>query len=108
MASSPRSASGSATRTRARHRREGSGSGPARSDPTDYASRSAMRRTPSTEVVVAERERQPGVAGRAERLAGNDRDLGLLEQHLAELERGRAACGRAISRPSTPSNDGKQ
>ena len=60
------------------------------------------------EVVVAERERQPGVAGRAERLAGHDRDLGHLEQQLAQLERVVRACGRAISRPSTPSNDGKQ
>ena len=71
-------------------------------------SRSAMRRDALAEVVVAERERQPRVAGRAERLAGHDRDLGLVEQQLAQLERGRAACGPPISRPSTPSNDGKQ
>ena len=39
------------------------------------------------EIVVTEREGKPRVAGRAERLAGDDRDLGHVEQHLAELER---------------------
>ena len=56
--------------------------------------KSAMRRDALAEVVVAEREREPGVAGRAERLAGHDRDLGLVEQHLAQLERGRRRRGR--------------
>ena len=56
------------------------------------------------EVVVAEREREPRVAGRAERLAGHDRDLRLLEQHLAQLERRAAACdrrSRGRARPRT-------
>src|SRR4029450_1113544 len=40
------------------------------------------------EVVVAEGERQAGIAGRAEGLAGHDRDPGVVEQHLAQLDGG--------------------
>ena len=49
---------------------------------------------PFDERVVAERERQPRVARRAERLARHDRDLRLLEEDLAELETRGAACAR--------------
>src|SRR5712692_7217705 len=41
------------------------------------------------EVFVAERERHPGVPGRAERLAGDHRHFRLVEGELAELEAGR-------------------
>ena len=61
-----------------------------------------MRRHALAEVVVAEGEREAGVAGRAERLAGDDRHLGLVEHDVGQLERGRSACGRGSSRPSTP------
>jgi general nucleoside transport system permease protein len=50
------------------------------------------------EVVVAERVGQPGVPGRAERLARYQRHLGLLEEHLGELEGGVDPCRPATSR----------
>ena len=46
-----------------------------------------MRWTPSSMSSSDERERQARVPGRAEGLAGDDRDLGLVEQHLGELDR---------------------
>ena len=55
-----------------------------------------MRRHALAEVVVAEGERQAGVAGGVERLAGHDRHLGLVEQHAAQLD----GVGRA-SRPGS-------
>ena len=47
-----------------------------------------MRRDALAEVVVAEGEREAGVAGRAERLAGHDGHLGLVEDELGQLEGG--------------------
>ena len=47
----------------------------------------AMRSTPSTSASSPSANDKPRVARRAERLAGHDRDLGLFEQELAELER---------------------
>ena len=50
--------------------------------------------------VVVHREREAGVAGRAERLAGHERDLGLAEDDVGELERVARPCpsGRAAGR----------
>ena len=66
-----------------------------------------MRLDALAQVVVAEGERQPGVAGRAERLAGHDGHLGLVEDDLGQLEGGRRPAGRATSRLEHARNDGK-
>ena len=54
------------------------------------------------QVVVAEGVRQPQVAGRAERLAGHDRDLGLVEDDLGELGRTCRRHGRRCRAPARP------
>ena len=61
------------------------------------------------EVVVAEREARAGrIRARRTPRPGTIATCASLEQQLAQLERGRRRAGRASSRPSTPSNDGKQ
>ena len=104
MASSPLSASCSLTSTRFIGSRLDAAAGGARNDSEPTAE---VRSRPEElgdalhaldQVVVAQRERQPGVAGRAERLAGHDRDLRVVEQQLAELERGAGPARRSRDR----------
>ena len=73
-------------------------SGRALSQPRRRAS--AIRPTPSSQVVVAQRVGQPQVARGAERLARDDRHLGLVQDQRGQLPRTwsapvRAASGRA-------------
>ena len=58
------------------------------------------------QVVVAEGVGHPQVAGGAEGLAGDDGDLGLLQDQLGQLARWSSAVRPAIGRPSRPFTDG--
>src|SRR4051812_19149996 len=89
MDSSPDSASSSLTRTRLLTAPPPMGRTLCRARPRSLREEVGDAAAALTEVVVTERERQPRVAGRAERLAGDDRDLGLVEQHLGQVGRGR-------------------
>ena len=89
MASSPLAASVSVTRTRCNG---------ARLTGEIYPEELGDALDALDDCIVAERERDAGVAGRAERLTGHDRDLRLVEQQLAQLERGRRRAARARAR----------
>ena len=58
------------------------------------------------DVVVAHGERQPRVARRAERLAGHDGHLGLVEQQLGQLGGRSAACARGSCDRARPRTTG--
>src|SRR5437763_7166718 len=77
IASRPRSASGSDTRTR----------GAMSPETTSGTQKIGDAANAFTEVVVTQGKRKARISGSAERLAGNDRDLGDFQQHLAQLER---------------------
>ena len=80
----------------------------ARHRPDRAPSSLAMRSTPSTRSSSPSANDSRAYPGAPNASPGHDRDLRLVEEQLARARASSCGVRPAISRPSTPSNDGKQ